>query len=127
MGTLKSLPKLFLLTFAVVSRVSFVLAPSRALLPRLVAKGSCANEEDDIRKMQTTSRVRYRWRALEVAAAVGVLNFEPRPKRDAAPRSILSSACDKKWHIAFVASHYPLFSALETPEKGLAGKRLFCK
>jgi transposase-like protein len=58
-------PKLFSLTLEGVSRVSLVFAPLRALSPRLVGKGDCANE-DDSKAMHTTSRVRQSLRASAV-------------------------------------------------------------
>jgi hypothetical protein len=42
--------------------------------------------------------------------------------RETAPERTLSTECDKKWHIAFVASTYTCLKALENPEKRSAGK-----
>src|SRR5580700_274200 len=104
MGAVNSFPKLFLLTLNGASKVSFVLAPSRAISPRLVRKAqlgaqgcTCANA-DDSNEMQTTSRVMQNRR--RIAAAVVVIESSLNP--GAAPWRLRSRGCDTKWHISWV-------------------------
>src|SRR5208282_1174282 len=110
MGTLKILPKTFTLTLAGVSIVSLVLAPSRALSPRLVVKqlGGHINwaNEDDSKAMETTSRVRQRLRAsFAVSGDQQVdLEIEPSTDREIVPERMVARSCEKEWGIALFLS-----------------------
>src|ERR1700692_4087996 len=91
-------PKPLALTLEGVSRVSFVLAPARALSPRLVRSDTCA-EENDNKTMQMTSRVKQKLRA-------GVKPKIERSIREAALEPAFSTCCDTKWRIALLPPKY---------------------